>query len=163
VLEESRSDADPNELPAEVEALRRVPFFEDLTSEDLERIAKIGERRIYEPGDDIVSKDEVGGGLFVILSGSATVQAGGREHTLGRGQFFGEMALLARRPRSATVKASEPVEVMAIETMYFKPFLIKNPSVAVTILEGVAERLREVQDRIERADKRGSPGVGEPS
>ena len=45
--------------------------------------------------------------------------------------------------------AAEPVEAMTLETMYFKPFLIKNPSVAVTILGVVAERLREVQDRID--------------
>jgi CRP/FNR family cyclic AMP-dependent transcriptional regulator len=69
---------------------------------------------------------------------------------LGPGQFFGEMALLAGKPRSATVTAAEPVEAMTLETMYFRPFLIKNPSVAVTILEVVAERLREVQDRIDR-------------
>jgi hypothetical protein len=42
----------------------------------------------------------------------------------------------------------EPVECLVFETMYFKPFLIKNPSVAVAILEGVVERLREVQERI---------------
>ena len=59
------------------------------------------------------------------------------------------MGLLAKKPRSATVTAAEPVEAMVIETMYFKPFLIKNPSVAVHLLEVVAERLREVQDRVE--------------
>jgi CRP-like cAMP-binding protein len=141
-----------DELPPEVEALRRVPFFEELTSEDLDRIAKIGERRSFAEGDRIVSKDEVGGGLFVILSGTATVGAGGALHTLKAGDFFGEMALLAGRPRSATVTAAEPVEAMSIETMYFRPFLIKNPSVAVTLLEGVAARLREVQDRIDKRE-----------
>lgn len=141
-----------DELPPEVEALRRVPFFEELTSEDVDRIAKIGERRSFAEGDRIVSKDEVGGGLFVILSGTATVGAGGALHTLKAGDFFGEMALLAGRPRSATVTAAEPVEAMSIETMYFRPFLIKNPSVAVTLLEGVAARLREVQDRIDKRE-----------
>jgi hypothetical protein len=46
------------------------------------------------------------------------------------------------------VTAADPVECLVFEAMYFKPFLIKNPSVAVAILEGVVERLREVQDRI---------------
>jgi CRP-like cAMP-binding protein len=152
-----------DDLPAEVEALRRVPFFEDLTPEDLDRIAKIGRRRSYASGEPIVRKDDVGGGLYILLSGSATVQVGGKQHTLGPGQFFGEMALLSRRPRSATVIAAEPVEAMAIEAMYFKPFLVKNPSVAVTLLEGVAERLREVQDRVDRAEQSGSVRPGEPS
>ena len=68
------------------------------------------------------------------------------------------MALLARKPRSATVTAIEPVEVLALEAMYFRPFLIKNPSVAVTILEGVADRLREVQERVEETQGGGGTG-----
>jgi CRP-like cAMP-binding protein len=134
----------------EARVLRKVPFFEALTTEDLDRIARIGQRRSFRSGEAIVTRDTVGGGLFVIMSGSATVEAGGRRHSLGSGDFFGEMALLAGKPRSATVTAAEDVEVMTIEAMYFRPFLIKNPSVAVTLLEGVAERLREVQDRIDR-------------
>ena len=144
---------------AELEALRRVPFFEDLTPEDLSRIAKIGQRRRFDAGSAIVTKDEAGEGLFVILEGSARVEAGGKVHTLGPGTFFGEMALLARKPRSATVTAVEPVEVLMLEAMYFRPFLIKNPSVAVTILEGVVDRLREVQERVEVAKGGGETGT----
>lgn len=144
---------------AELQALRRVPFFEDLTPEDLDRIAKIGERRRYDAGSAIVRRDEAGGGLFVILEGTAQVETGGRVHTLGPGSFFGEMALLARKPRSATVTAVEPVDVLSLEAMYFRPFLIKNPSVAVTILEGVADRLREVQERIEELQRAGGSGT----
>jgi len=149
-----------DELPSEVAALRRMPFFEGLTPEDLDRLSRIGERRRFEAGQSIVAKDAVGGGLFVIMSGSAELHAGGKRHTLGPGQFFGEMALLSGKPRSATVTAQEPVEAMVIEAMYFRPFLIKNPSVAVTILEGVVDRLREVQDRIDPAR---SPGATAPS
>ncbi len=143
-------DAD---LPIEVAALRSVPFFEGLTPEDLDRMARIGRKRRFAAGDPIVLKDQIAGGLFIILSGSVTVHAGGKTHTLGPGQFFGEMALLAGKPRSATVTAAEPVEVLILETMYFRPFLIKNPSVAVTILEVVADRLREVQDRVDSSDQ----------
>jgi CRP-like cAMP-binding protein len=146
-----------DEAAPEVEALRKVPFFEDLTTEDLERMATIGRRRTYGEGEDIVKKGDVAGGLFVILSGTATVEAGGKVHTLGPGAFFGEMALLAGKPRSATVTAAEPVEAMTLEAMYFKPFLVKNPSVAVAILDGVAARLREVQDRIDQRPAESSP------
>jgi CRP-like cAMP-binding protein len=138
------------DLPEEVEALRRVRFFEDLTPEDLARISAIGQRRSFQPGEAIVSRDDDTGGLYVLLSGSAALEAGGKQHTLGPGDFTGEMGLLARKPRSATVTATEPVEAMVFETMYFKPFLIKNPSVAVHLLEVLAERLREVQERVER-------------
>jgi CRP-like cAMP-binding protein len=145
------------EQASEIEGLGAIPFFEDLTPEDLERIAAIGHRRSFAAGEAIVARDDVGGGLYVILSGSADVDAGGSSHRLGPGAFFGEMALLGRRPRSATVTAREPVEALTIEATYFRPFLVKNPSLAVTILEGVVERLREVQDRIEQG------GAGGPS
>jgi CRP-like cAMP-binding protein len=135
-------------IVSDSEHLRRIPFFEDLTPEDLERIATIGQRRTFSPGEAIVAKDAEGQALFVILSGRATVEAGGKVHQLDPGAFVGEMAVLGRRRRSATVTAEDQVECLVIEAMYFKPFLIKNPSVAVAILEGVVERLREVQERV---------------
>jgi CRP-like cAMP-binding protein len=133
---------------AEAERLRAIPFFEDLTPEDLDRVGRIGRREHFETGQEIVAKGTAGQTLFVLLSGRATVEAGGKSHELGPGDFVGEMALLGRKPRSATVTAVEPTECLVFDAMYFKPFLIKNPSVAVAILEGVVERLREVQERI---------------
>jgi CRP-like cAMP-binding protein len=140
-----------DELTPEAQALRYVPFFEDLTDEDLERVAKVGVRSRFAAGETILKQGDVGGGLFIILSGTAGVETGGAVHTLGPGDFVGEMALLARRPRSATVTAQTDVEALTVEAMHFKPFLIKNPSVAVSILERVVGRLREVQDRVDRA------------
>ena len=138
-----------DELAPEVEALRKVRFFEDLTPEDLDRMARIGERRRFEPGEALFTKGEEGKALFVIMDGTAEVEVGGRTHELGPGSFIGEMALVSGTRRSATVTAKDPVEAMLIQATYFKPFLIKNPSVAVAVLEGVIERLREVQDRID--------------
>ena len=129
------------------EHLRKIPFFEDLTPEDLERVARIGEQRRFEAGQPLIAEGTEGQAMFVVLSGRAAVETGGTTYELGAGDFVGEMALLGRKPRSATVTAIEPVECLVFETMYFKPFLIKNPSVAVTLLEGVVERLREAQAR----------------
>jgi voltage-gated potassium channel len=142
-----------SDLPPHVEALRRVRFFEELTDDDLARVAKVGERRTYAAGDALVERDSDRGGLFVILEGKAQVDVGGAVHDLGPGDFFGEMALLGRTRRSASVTAVEPVEALVIDTIYFDPFLMQNPSVAVAILHGVVERLREVQDRIEKSDR----------
>jgi CRP-like cAMP-binding protein len=136
-------------VTSDVEALRKVRFFEELTDDDLGRVAKLGQRQSYAAGDALVERDSDRGGLFVILSGTAQVEVGGAVHDLGRGDFFGEMALLGRTRRSASVRATEPVEALVIETIYFDPFLIQNPSVAVAILHGVVERLREVQERID--------------
>jgi CRP-like cAMP-binding protein len=137
------------EMTSDVEALRKVRFFEELTDDDLGRVAKIGQRRSFAAGEALVERDSDRGGLFVILSGMATVEVGGTVHELGPGDFFGEMALLGHTRRSASVTAAEPVEALVIETIYFEPFLIENPSVAVAILHGVVERLREVQERVD--------------
>jgi CRP-like cAMP-binding protein len=136
-------------VTSDVEALRKVRFFEELTDDDLGRVATIGQRRSFAAGDALVERDSDRGGLFVLLSGTARVEVGGAVHDLGPGDFFGEMALLGHTRRSASVTAAEPVEALVIETIYFDPFLIQNPSVAVAILHGVVERLREVQDRID--------------
>jgi CRP/FNR family transcriptional regulator, cyclic AMP receptor protein len=138
-------------MTSDVEALRKVRFFEELTDDDLSRVAKVGQRRSYAAGDALVERDSDRGGLFVILSGGAQVEVGGAVHDLASGDFFGEMALLGHTRRSASVMATEPVEALVIETIYFDPFLIQNPSVAVAILHGVVERLREVQDRVDSA------------
>jgi CRP/FNR family cyclic AMP-dependent transcriptional regulator len=138
-------------MTSDVEALRKVRFFEELTDDDLSRVAKVGQRRSYAAGDALVERDSDRGGLFVILSGGAQVEVGGAVHDLASGDFFGEWALLGHTRRSASVTATEPVEALVIETIYFDPFLIQNPSVAVAILHGVVERLREVQDRVDSA------------
>jgi voltage-gated potassium channel len=138
-------------MTSDVEALRKVRFFEELTDDDLSRVAKLGQRRSFAAGDALVERDSDRGGLFVILSGRAQVAVGGAVHDLAPGEFFGEMALLGHTRRSASVTAAEPVEALVIETIYFDPFLIQNPCVAVAILHGVVERLREVQERVDSA------------
>ena len=163
----------------DAEALRRLRLFSDLTDEDLMRVANIGRRRSFEAGETLVERGTDSGGLFVILSGRVSVDAGGATHQLGPGDFFGEMALLSgsqrsggtgadffgerasmsRGRRSATVIAIEPVEALVIETVYFDPFLIENPSLTVAILHGVVERLREVQDRMEGRHPQAPPAV----
>ena len=143
---EERSVPDP---PSEVAAHRRIKFFDELTDADLSRLARIGQRRSYAAGDPIVERDSDRGGFFVLLSGEAEVEAGGTFHVLSSGDFFGETALLAGSRRTATVRATKPVQAMVFEAIYFRPFLIENPSVVVTLLEVLADRLNAAQARLE--------------
>jgi CRP-like cAMP-binding protein len=133
------------EPPADFVELRRISFFRFLTDDDIARLARLGVRRSYAAGDPIVQEGSDRGGFFVILSGTAKADAGGVTHQLGIGDFFGEMALLVKARRSATVVAVEAVEAMVFEAIDFRAFLIENPSVAVTVLEGVAGRLASAQ------------------
>ena len=84
-----------------------------------------------------------------MVSGAAEVDVGGRFHRLERGDFFGEMAVLAGKPREATVKAVEPMVVLRIPAEEFQAFLAGNPQIAVGMLKSLVERLREVQDRLD--------------
>ncbi len=138
-----------SELAVETKALQSTPFFAELSPEDIEGIIGIGEAVEIDAGTMIVEHGEVGDAMFVILDGAAEVDVGGRFHRLARGDFFGEMALIAASRRMATVKAVEHVSALRIPAEGFQTFLLEHPSVAVSMLKAVVERLREVEQRID--------------
>ncbi len=133
----------------EIGALRQTPFFAGLRDEDLESVLVMGRHVHFDAGQSIVEQGDVGDGMYIVLEGKAQVDVGGRYHNLGPGTFFGEMALIRRRKRSATVKAVEPVTALMISAEDFRGFLLEHPAVAVAMLEAVVDRLQEVQERIE--------------
>jgi CRP-like cAMP-binding protein len=135
----------PRRPRSEIDEFRRISFFRFLTDDDRSRLARIGVRRSYAAGEPIVEEGSDRGGLFVILTGTAEVEAGDAVHVLGPGDFFGELGQLTAQRRTATVLAAQPVEAMVFEAIDIRAFLIENPSVAVTLLEGVANRLVAAQ------------------
>jgi len=133
----------------QTQALRAIPFFSGLKAQDLSAIVRVGERATFEPGAAMVEAGDRGDAMYVILSGSAEVDVGGRYHVLKAGDFFGEMALISSKKRTATVKAVEPVEALRVPADDFRDFLLEHPSVSLAMLEAMVERLREVQNRID--------------
>ena len=138
-----------DERELEIQALRATPFLAGLSEEDLENVIAVGRRASFEAGSAIFEQGDVGDAMYVVLSGRAQVDVGGRYHNLDAGSFFGEMALLRKAKRSATVRAVEPVEAFVIPAEEFRVFLLEHPSVSVAMLEALAGRLSEVQERIE--------------
>jgi CRP-like cAMP-binding protein len=130
-------------------ALERTPLFAGLDRGHLDDVLAVGRRVSFEPGQAIVERGDPGDAMYIVLGGAAEVDVGGRFHRLERGDFFGEMAVLAGKPREATVKAVEPVEALRIAADDFQAFLAANPQVAVGMLMSLVERLREVQDRLD--------------
>ena len=130
-------------------ALERTPLFAGLDREHLDDVLAVGRRVSFEPGQAIVERGDPGDAMYIVLGGAAEVDVGGRFHRLERGDFFGEMAVLAGKPREATVKAAEPVEALRISADDLQAFLAANPRVAVGMLKSLVERLREVQDRLD--------------
>jgi CRP-like cAMP-binding protein len=132
-----------------IAALERTPLFAGLAREHLETILRVGHRRSYDAGQAIVERGDPGDAMYIVVSGAAEVDVGGRFHRLERGDFFGEMAVLAGKPREATVKAVEQLQALRIPADDFQAFLQGNPQVAVGMLQSLVERLREVQDRLD--------------
>ena len=138
-----------DEVTVGLAALERTPLFAGLDREHLEDVLSVGQRVSYQPGQAIVERGDPGDAMYVVVSGAAEVDVGGRYHRLQRGDFFGEMAVLAGKRREATVKAVEPVEALRIPADEFQAFLATNPQIATGMLKSLVERLREVQDRLD--------------
>lgn len=103
---------------------------------------------IVKPGSELVTEGSTGHEFFLILSGQAAVRRGGRKvATLGPGDYFGELALLDRGPRSATISAETELEVAVIGQREFMSVLDQVPAVSHKLLVTMAHRLREADTK----------------
>ena len=119
-----------DEVMVGLAALERAPLFAGLDREYLEDVLRVGRRVSFDTGQAIVERGDPGDAMYIMVDGAAEVDVGGRYHRLEQGDFFGEMAVLAGRPREATVKAVEPLEALRIPADDFQAFLSANPRVA---------------------------------
>ena len=135
------------------ELLRRVPLFEELGAEDLQWIAKATHVCSFAAGESIFEIGEPGRSLYILTSGAVQVLHPGQPTSyqlarLGPGEFLGEMALLNDSPRSATAKAIEPVEALALEKDDFHQLLLERPDVSLRLLEAMSHRIRKADEQI---------------
>ena len=127
--------------------LRRIPLFEGLDPEDLQRIADTSEERTFDDGETLLREGEVGHELIVIVDGSvrvvqATADGGEREiRRYDSGQHIGELAVLRERPRAATVVAAEAVRGLVISGDALKSILRERPEAAMAMLATLADRI----------------------
>ncbi|HEV8565085.1 MAG TPA: flavin reductase [Actinomycetota bacterium] len=123
--------------------LAKAPVFSALSPELLEPILASGEERAFAEGEVIVRQGGPGDLLYVILEGRVHVERGGRLiETLREGEFFGEVAVLDGRPRSADVVAATPVRALTISRDVLRELLQREPRAAWAMLEVLAARLR---------------------
>ncbi|HVP04369.1 MAG TPA: cyclic nucleotide-binding domain-containing protein [Dehalococcoidia bacterium] len=134
--------------------LKKVPMFAELGKRDVERLAKLMVPRSVSAGETIIKENDQAAGFFVISSGKAEAVRGlGTEHeqslaTFGPGDFFGEMALFEGFPRSATVRAVEDTECLAMTRWDFMAELKNHPEIAVGMLPVLVRRLREADAKL---------------
>ena len=128
-----------------VELLRGVPLLASLDQKHLERLAKDFTERTFDPGAVIVREgDEKGVGFFVIAEGQGAVTVGGKEvGTVGPGSYFGEVALISDRVRTATVTATTEMRCLVMTFWDFRAFVRGDAEVAWKLLEHVGGMLHE--------------------
>ena len=125
-----------------VELLKGVPLFARCSPEQLEAIAAVAAEFSLSSGRELMVEGEAGGQLVVVLEGEVAVERDGETIAAGRaGDFFGEIALLTDRRRSATVRAASDVRVLVVDGFRFEQLMREAPALAVTVTKAVAERL----------------------
>ena len=148
----------------EVNFLRNVPIFNELSDQELEKIAALGIRKKYKKGSIILLEEETGAALFVIVSGKVKIvrmDDDGREvilSILGGSDFFGEMAILDGLTRSASVVATSKSELFMIHRRDFLKLLNDFPMVAIALLREFTGRLRKADAQIKSLSLKDAAG-----
>jgi len=126
-----------------LELLASVPLFAGSSKRQLRGILDWTKEYRYEPGATIVREGAKGDELYLLLEGKAAVSRSGKTLTrLTAGDFFGEMAVIDGRPRTATVVADGPVDCLVLKQKDFKALLEGDPLLAWNLLGSLAARLR---------------------
>ena len=129
-----------------LDLLGTVPLFARMSGKELERLGQLADE--VEVGLDrvLAEQGETGHEFFIVLDGRLMVLDGHKPiATLGPGDFFGEIALLDGRPRTATVRAEGIARLLVVGHREFHALMDEFPSVRTAVLEAVADRLRDAE------------------
>jgi CRP/FNR family transcriptional regulator, cyclic AMP receptor protein len=130
-----------------MELLAGCLLFEGIDAQGLAKIAALTTPVDFPAGHVIARQGEIGTGFFVVVSGQVRVVRDGTVVArLGPGEFFGELSVLDRMPRNATVLADTETSCLALASWDFEKVLLEEPALTLAILRGVATRLREVTE-----------------
>jgi CRP/FNR family transcriptional regulator, cyclic AMP receptor protein len=131
-----------------LDLIRGVPLFAGASDKFLERLSGEFFERTYRAGEAIAEEGESGKTFVVIESGDVSVSVHGREvGRLGPGQGFGEMALIDKSTRSATVRAESDSHCYLLPVWSFRPIVEEHPEMAWALLEALAQKIRDVEAR----------------
>lgn len=127
-----------------VELLRAVPLFAACSDKELRRVADLAREERFRAGEDIVIEGHSSGPFYVICEGDAVVRIGDREvRKLGAGDYFGEMSLIDREPRSATITALSDVLSISISSWDFLTLAERHWDLTHALLVEMTRRVRE--------------------
>ena len=134
--------------------LKSLPLFAAFSQDELRELATMVARRSAARGTAIMNEGDAIDSLYIVISGRLKVtmgEADGKETILailGAGEFFGEMGLIDDKPRSASVTALEPCELIAVTRRAFRKCLVENADLAMAVMRVLVKRLREADRKI---------------
>ena len=125
--------------------LAQVPLFSSCSSRDLGKIAKAADRINMVAGTTIITQGTAGKQAFVLLSGSATVKRNGKKiATVQAGAMVGELSLLDRGSRTATVVCDTDCELLVVDARHLFAVIDEVPAMAHKLLAALATRIRDL-------------------
>ena len=139
----------------EANYLKQIDMFASLSDDDAQELMNLTKRRSFRSGEVIFHRDDPGQVLYLIKEGKVKIcliSPDGQEISLvvfGKGEYFGELALLDGRPRSADAIALEKVECYSLQRSDFHNAIMKNPRIAIRVLEVLCKRLRDTDQQVE--------------
>lgn len=126
-----------------IAVLRGVRLFADLDDRSLQAVAILAREQSHRAGDVLMLEGEPGDEFYVIVDGTVRVEKGGRTvRSMTPGSFLGEIALVERRPRSATATAVTDVTVLALQQHEFDRLLATMPAVHERVRAAIRRRER---------------------
>ena len=137
--------------------MKSLGLFQDLDAEMVEVLARAARRIPYDDGEVLVREAESGDSLFVVAEGKVLISKSGRTlgtgdialASLGPGDFFGEMSLLTGEPRSATVRADGPCDVLVLSRHHVAPLLQERPALAEVLSLALEQRQAKTQAKVD--------------
>jgi HEAT repeat protein len=123
--------------------LRKVPLFAALPPQDLQPLAAVAEEHVFSEGEMLAIRGEPGDTLYVIVDGEVQVLGADEQELAVRrpGDFIGEMAVISRQPRTASLVAKSHVRVLELHKPAFEAILRERPETALAMMRVLCERL----------------------
>jgi HEAT repeat protein len=131
---------------------KRVSLFENLSPADLKQVASIAEEELFSDGDMIAQRGEPGDAMFVIVSGEVSVVIAKDGHNVEAarrrsGEYVGEMSIINREPRMATLIAVGDVRALCIDQKSFEGLIRERPEVSLAVIKVLSKRLKEATEQ----------------
>ena len=129
--------------------LQAVDLFADLEPRELDVLANVARDYQFAAGDVVVAEGDQSGRFHLIVSGRAAASVGDKVVAeFGPGNYFGEMAMIDRQPRSATVTATEDLQTLSLASISVRPLLREHPDITIKMLEKLCARLRATDAKL---------------